>query len=392
MGYDEFILLINTTSIIILLVMAFLLCSAAKFKGESSYAALIIVFTTIPIYSYNTCIGMEWFDVAIYIAPFAFSINLTLMPLLWSLTQRGFNPGYRFTPKKILHYLPAILSLIFFCIYIFSLPKNECYYHIINKNLSNGTWLDNVNFVFLSVQVISYFIAIFRYLHKVKHYVRDYYSKAELASKVWIPRFIVLFAILFVIMMVCYVISPHTDTWLLQLLNVIAMGYLLYSELETALSYRFFKEPTSDVIAEAEADFSSTLTEKQSKNNNSNEDMEQLLQYAQQVEEYLQTSEAYVNPNLSLRDVSKSTGISYNNISKSINIILLKNFFDLVNGFRVEKSKALLLMKKKKGLTLETIAEQCGFNSQVTYCNAFKKATGMTTTQWLKDSSTSSYK
>ena len=46
--------------------------------------------------------------------------------------------------------------------------------------------------------------------------------------------------------------------------------------------------------------------------------------------------------------------------------------------------KALLISKKEKGLTLETIAEQCGFNSRITFNNAFKKVIGVTTTEWLR--------
>ena len=53
MGYNEFILIVNAASVIILLVMALLLCLAARFKGESSYAAMIIVVSTVPVYIYN---------------------------------------------------------------------------------------------------------------------------------------------------------------------------------------------------------------------------------------------------------------------------------------------------------------------------------------------------
>jgi len=187
--------------------------------------------------------------------------------------------------------------------------------------------------------------------------------------------------------MVCYALWPRTDAWLLQLLTVIIMGYLLYAELAIALFERYRKDTvTTTVAAEAEAEFISTEVkpQPQPEADNSKEEMQKLEQYARQVEEYLRTSEVYVNPNLSLKDVATATGISSKNLSKSINATLGKNFFDLVNGFRVEKSKALLLEKKEKGYTLETIAEMCGFNSQVTYCNAFKKIIGMTTNQWLK--------
>ena len=53
MGYNGFILIVNAASVIILLVMALLLCLAARFKGESSYAAMIIVVSTVPVYIYR---------------------------------------------------------------------------------------------------------------------------------------------------------------------------------------------------------------------------------------------------------------------------------------------------------------------------------------------------
>jgi len=203
---------------------------------------------------------------------------------------------------------------------------------------------------------------------------------------VWIPRFIGLFAAMFVVVMVCYALWPHTDAWLLQLLTVIIMGYLLYAELAIALERYSNDTVTTTVAAEAEAEFIATEVkpQPQSEADNGKEEMQKLEQYARQAEEYLRTSEVYVNPNLSLKDVAIATGISSKNLSKSINATLGKNFFDLVNGFRVEKSKALLMSKKEKGLTLETIAEQCGFNSRFTLNAAFKKAVGVTTSEWLK--------
>ena len=63
MEYTEFIIIVNVSSIIILSMMAILLCIAARFKGESSYATLIIALTTIPIYTYNVCHSMELYEV-----------------------------------------------------------------------------------------------------------------------------------------------------------------------------------------------------------------------------------------------------------------------------------------------------------------------------------------
>ncbi len=378
MGYDEIILIVNSSSIIILLMLALLLCSVSKFRGESSYAALIIVLTTVPVYFYNVCRSMGWYKVALFLAPIGFSVNLTLMPMLWLLVQQGFNPRFRLRPVLLLHFIPAVLSLSLFCWSVFSLPESQWHDFMIHENTGDDTWVGDVNYLLLLAQVIGYFFVIFKHLRKVKPLLKNYYSEAELMRKMWIPRLITLFAALFVVVMVCYALWPRTDAWLIQVLNVMAMIYLLYQVMVIVHSNR----PSE--AGSIEAEFAAINAAPPAELNISKEGMEALQQYARQMEEYLQNSKVYLNPNLSLKDVAKATGISTNNLSKAINTVLGKNFFDLVNGFRVEMSKDLLREKKEKGYTLEIIAEKCGFNSRITFNNAFRKSTGVTTMQWLK--------
>ncbi len=386
MEYTEFIIIVNVSSIIILSMMAILLCIAARFKGESSYATLIIALTTIPIYTYNVCHSMELYEVALYFSPIAFSINLASMPLLWMLAHRSFNPLFRFKPIQLWHFAPSLLLLVLLGVCVISQPAENRYDFMIQGNTGDNYWLDNINYIILIIQLVCYFYVIFRYLRKVKHYMLEYHSMAELYRKTWVPRFIVLFALIFIVEMICYVFCPIVNAWLPQLLTIIVMGYLLYSELSIAFLNRGQKDKPlyADVIAKLEVEFVENQVKLHSESDNSNYNLKQLQEYARQVEDYLSTSEAYINPNLSLKEVASAIGISSKNLSKAINAVLDKNFFDLVNGFRIEKSKVLLLTKKEKGLTLETIAEQCGFNSRVTFNNAFKKSIGMTTTNWVK--------
>lgn len=186
--------------------------------------------------------------------------------------------------------------------------------------------------------------------------------------------------------MIGSIVNPLGGFRLFYIINILAIGYLLYSELQIVFAIRNNHVPTPAAIAEAEAEFIETKINRQTPTtqDKNSEELLKLEHYAREMEEYLRSSEIYVNPYLSLKDVAKATGISSKNLSKSINGILGKNFFDLVNGFRVEKSMALLKAKKEKGLTLETIAEQCGFNSRITFNNAFKKVTGLSTSEWIK--------
>lgn len=369
MGYDNLVLTVNAVSVIILLMLTLLLCFATRSRGESSYAALIIVLSTVPAAAGNIFRSLGLHEAALLLAPVAFATDLALMPLLWSLVHRAFNPRYRFTPWSLLHFLPALLMLVLFGASISALPPEQRNGFVHHATTGGGNRLGTARILVLLLQLVGYLYVIFSYLHKVKHYIREHYSEPELARKVWVPRFVTLFAAVFVAVVVCDSFWPHTDAWLLQLLTVIIMGYLLYAELDTALTVLHHPLPAPEEMAEAD---------------NSKADMGQLALYARQVAEYLESSEAYTNPNLSLKDVAKATGLSSKNLSRAINTVLEKSFFDLVNGLRVEKSKGLLLAKKERGYTLDTIAEECGFNSRFTFNAAFKRATGLTTSEWLK--------
>jgi AraC-like DNA-binding protein len=101
------------------------------------------------------------------------------------------------------------------------------------------------------------------------------------------------------------------------------------------------------------------------------------------VTEYLQTSKAYTNPDLSLSILSVATGISPRTISTSINGYLKRNFFDLINQMRVEEAK-IRLRTHRDIQTIESIGADCGFRSPTPFYEAFKKSEGKTPLQWLK--------
>lgn len=376
MGYTEFILVVNLTSTAILLIMALLLSVVTRFKGEGGYAVLIISLTTVPVYVYNVCCCLECYSAAYIFSSLAHSVGFVLMPLLWLLVQRGFNPYYSLSFSGMLHFVPAILLFILFSLKIYSLPVGMGYESGEYENCGADTWMSGTYYIVLLVQLFCYSFFIFRWLRKVKRYICDHYSNIELEYKAWIPRFATLFVVMFIIVMVCHIIWPCTDAWLVQVLNVLVMMYLFYTQLENSF---YGRNDTQNVMVKAETGFSSVEDVVCG-----NDDSGQLRLLAGRIEEYLKTSEAYVNPDLSLNEVAKANGVSAKVLSKAINTVLGRNFFELINSYRIEKSKGLLLVKRERRLTIETIAEKCGFNSRSVFSVAFKKVTGLTTSEWLR--------
>jgi len=366
--------MVNASCIFLMIVFTFLLLFSTHFRGENAYAAAIILFTTIPTYLYNVCRSQYWYEAAWWLAPFGFSMNVMLMPLLWMYVRRVFNKHFKLSLLRLLHFLPALLSLVLYLIYAISQPESERFSLMTYENTGSDNWFGIVNTSIVFIQMAVYFTLMFVFLHRTKHYIRENFSEAEWMFRRWIIRFVYLLAVLSIVVIITYLFHPRVDEWLTQILNVIAMIYLVYNSLITA------KVPQTEQLSVEEKPYHNPVLQ----TINMNEDIMQLQDYAFSIMKYLETSEVYLNADLTLQDLAKQTGISSRNISRTINTVLNKSFFDLINSMRIEKSKELLISYKEDNRTIDVVAQMCGFKSRFILNNAFKKSEGMTPSQWLK--------
>ena len=113
----------------------------------------------------------------------------------------------------------------------------------------------------------------------------------------------------------------------------------------------------------------------------------------------------YQEPELTLQDLSTKLEFPPHQVSQAINEGMKKNFYDLVNGYRVEEAKRLLLHPKNRNYTILSVYRveeakrllldpkssnytilsvgfEAGFNSKTTFNTVFKKFTGLTPTEF----------
>jgi AraC-like DNA-binding protein len=99
---------------------------------------------------------------------------------------------------------------------------------------------------------------------------------------------------------------------------------------------------------------------------------------------HMETNKPYLEGDLVLPQLAQQLGISANYLSQVINEQLQVNFYDFINGYRVEEAKGLIRNAGKKNANILNIALDSGFNSKSAFYTAFKKATAMTPTQYRK--------
>ncbi len=95
----------------------------------------------------------------------------------------------------------------------------------------------------------------------------------------------------------------------------------------------------------------------------------------------------YLEPDLSLKRLSKLVGKSPQHISESINQYAKRNFNDFINYHRVQDAKKMLVDTHTQNLTISSIAFDCGFNSLSSFNTAFKKFEETTPSSYRKDRS-----
>ncbi len=101
----------------------------------------------------------------------------------------------------------------------------------------------------------------------------------------------------------------------------------------------------------------------------------------------MQQDRIYLNPELTLAEVVKATGIPQKTISSVLNQHERKSFNEFVNEFRVNAVKNRLLEAGNAHLTITGIAFECGFNSQATFQRTFKQFTGVSPTEFIAQQS-----
>lgn len=96
------------------------------------------------------------------------------------------------------------------------------------------------------------------------------------------------------------------------------------------------------------------------------------------------SEELFKNPNFKVKELANKVNSNSRYVSKAINQCYGDNFSSLINRFRIERAKELILQETKNTslYNLTYIWEESGFNNSVHFFRIFKSVTGMTPTEF----------
>lgn len=102
------------------------------------------------------------------------------------------------------------------------------------------------------------------------------------------------------------------------------------------------------------------------------------------IEEGICQQKLYLESHINIERFSEKIGIRTREVSEILNSHYHLNFFEFINGFRVEEAKRLLALSDPSQETILDIVYKSGFNSQSAFHRFFKRLVGMTPTEYRK--------
>ncbi len=102
----------------------------------------------------------------------------------------------------------------------------------------------------------------------------------------------------------------------------------------------------------------------------------------------MQSEKLYLNPTLSMQELSGRLNIPPHHITQTLNEYVNTNFYDFVNTYRINEFKKRVEEGSADTFSLLGIALDCGFNSKSSFNRIFKNTTGQTPSEYKRVLST----
>lgn len=108
------------------------------------------------------------------------------------------------------------------------------------------------------------------------------------------------------------------------------------------------------------------------------------MQLFYQLQRVLEEEKLYLDPNLSLRQLSDRLNTNTKYLSQVVNHLAKNNFQHYLNTFRVREVAVKIIDDSYNNLTLFGIALQCGFKNKSTFYKVFREIMGTTPKLYIK--------
>ena len=298
---------------------------------------------------------------------FGSAMMLLQGPFLFLYTAISTNSIKRLHARHVLHALPYLVYTAYFAFVLIPMKASTRYGYMSNL-IDDETDLAILSLGILNhVHIIIYLVMSMFHLKKHSEGLIDAFSYLEGVNLKWLRNLLVGITAVALVILIGFVTSD-----LFPIISHYAKATLIYSAFAVLPFYISFYAIRQKLVYPLHIDSSnekyeaSSLTKKESS------------KIAEVLADHMKSNKPYLNPVLTIKDLSEDLNLHQKDLSRVINENFGKNFFNFINAYRVAEFKKRLNDPENQNYTLIAIAYDCGFNTKSSFNSIFKKTTGLT--------------
>ena len=287
-------------------------------------------------------------------------------PIIYLYAQGVIFRDFKLSGANLLHLLPYLLltiSLLF------------------SRNLSPTTSEEIITnempWQFYSISAIMYahfFLYLgltYKSLRKYREIIKNKYSQIDQINLDWLSFSLNSFGLITFVSLIHNFIALAENSYVFMISLVFLLIFIFY----------FVNKVILKALRQPEI-FAGITHNETTKYLGSNLTQDQIEEYRKQLLALLDSEKSFLNPQVSLTDLSEKLSVSTKHLSQVINQSFNKSFFDFINSYRIQEAQQILKDSKDDKLTVLEVMYQVGFNSKSSFNTAFKKETGQTPTEF----------
>jgi len=316
----------------------------------------------------------------VYTYPHLYDLNasfpLLFTPIMYLYISVMTGKITRFRPRYLVHIVPFLAHTAFMYFMLYRLPVSAKL-NIISETQAAGWILDRKMFLFApdgplrfggiapcSI-AIAYMVGIGKRIRDYQRDLRSFYS--DIGNKVLgvLVFFLVTASSIWVLVTVFLLSGAHTQIYPMIFYTI-------------AIYVGTYKMVTIPEVFSGNRAMNALLSPPEDGERPRHENA------LERFHEYLRRSKSYLNPDVTIGDISGEIGVPVHQLSRALNLSLGKNFYQCVNELRIDEAKRMLMDERLSDISILSIGMDAGFNSKSTFNEVFKKMAGITPSEYRK--------
>jgi len=289
-------------------------------------------------------------------------------PFIYFYAQGVIFRDFKLSGRNLLHLIPfMLLTVLLISSGNYTPGTSE---EIIDNKLP---WQFYLISALMYAHIFVYLGLTYKSLWKYRLIIKNKYSQIDQINLDWLSFSLNTFGLITFISLIHNFIALAENRYVFIVTLILLLLFIFY----------FVNHVILKALRQPEI-FAGITQNETTKYQGSNLTPDQIEEYKKQLLDLLSSEKPFLNPQVSITDLSEKLSISTKHLSQVINQSFDKSFFDFINTYRIREVQQILKESMDDKMTVLEAMYQAGFNSKSSFNTAFKKETGQTPTEFRK--------